>query len=161
MPLLAGRALDKPLTATLTHGVPQWYMLQKQYPGLIRCALRAAELASAGEVVLCAGSIHTPQILALSGIGPGAQLREHGIPVVADLPAVGQNMQARNPKQSPKPNLRPKTLPAPRTRRRFWRPAASAPAPSCASTASPSSRTCRPSARRCRRENLNYPQTLT
>ncbi len=58
----------------------------------------AAELAPAGEVVLCAGSIHTPQILQLSGLGPARQLQEHGIPVVADLPAVGQNMQARNPR---------------------------------------------------------------
>ncbi|CAL8465624.1 g5160 [Coccomyxa elongata] len=53
----------------------------------------SAELAPGGEVVLCAGSIHSPQILQLSGIGPQAQLREKGIPVVTDLPGVGQNMQ--------------------------------------------------------------------
>lgn len=53
----------------------------------------AAELAPGGEVVLCAGSIHSPQILQLSGIGPQSELREKGIPIVADLPGVGQNMQ--------------------------------------------------------------------
>ncbi|EIE18382.1 alcohol oxidase [Coccomyxa subellipsoidea C-169] len=53
----------------------------------------SAELAAGGEVVLCAGSIHSPQILQLSGIGPQAELRSKDIPVVADLPGVGQNMQ--------------------------------------------------------------------
>jgi choline dehydrogenase len=45
------------------------------------------------EVLLCAGSIGSPQLLQLSGIGPGALLREHGIQVCADLPGVGQNLQ--------------------------------------------------------------------
>lgn len=45
------------------------------------------------EVVLCAGSIGSPQILQLSGIGPAALLRQHGIDVVADLPGVGANLQ--------------------------------------------------------------------
>ena len=45
------------------------------------------------EVILAAGTVATPQLLMLSGIGPGARLREHGIPVAADLPGVGQNLQ--------------------------------------------------------------------
>ncbi len=45
------------------------------------------------EVVLCAGSIGSPQLLQLSGIGPVELLREHGIEVVADLPGVGANLQ--------------------------------------------------------------------
>ena len=45
------------------------------------------------EVVLCAGAIGSPQILQLSGIGPAALLRQHGIDVVADLPGVGANLQ--------------------------------------------------------------------
>ncbi len=45
------------------------------------------------EVVLCAGAIGSPQILQLSGIGPAALLRQHGIEVVADLPGVGANLQ--------------------------------------------------------------------
>ena len=45
------------------------------------------------EVVLSAGSVNTPQILQLSGIGPAALLREHGLEVVHDLPGVGDNLQ--------------------------------------------------------------------
>ena len=46
-----------------------------------------------GEVILSAGSIGSTQLLLLSGIGPAAQLREHGIDVVADRPGVGANLQ--------------------------------------------------------------------
>lgn len=45
------------------------------------------------EVVLSAGAIGSPQILMLSGIGEAAHLRDHGIAVVRDLPAVGRNLQ--------------------------------------------------------------------
>ncbi len=45
------------------------------------------------EVLLAAGSIGSPQILQLSGVGPGALLREHGIGVVRDAPGVGSNLQ--------------------------------------------------------------------
>jgi len=47
----------------------------------------------AGQVILCGGAINSPQLLQLSGIGPAALLREHGIDVVADLPGVGENLQ--------------------------------------------------------------------
>jgi len=44
-----------------------------------------------GEVVLAAGAIGSPQLLLLSGVGPGAHLKEHGIDVVLDKPGVGEN----------------------------------------------------------------------
>ena len=44
------------------------------------------------DVILAAGSLVTPQLLMLSGIGPADQLRQHGIPVTADLPGVGENL---------------------------------------------------------------------
>ncbi len=45
------------------------------------------------EVILCGGAINSPQLLLLSGIGPADQLRSLDIPVVVDLPGVGQNLQ--------------------------------------------------------------------
>lgn len=45
------------------------------------------------EALLCAGAINSPQLLLLSGIGPAAHLHDLGIPVVLDLPGVGQNLQ--------------------------------------------------------------------
>jgi choline dehydrogenase len=45
------------------------------------------------EVILSCGAIGTPQVLMLSGIGDGEYLRRFDIPVVADLPGVGQNLQ--------------------------------------------------------------------
>ena len=44
------------------------------------------------EVILCGGSINTPQLLMLSGIGPGRELQDLGIPVQRDLPGVGHNL---------------------------------------------------------------------
>ncbi|HEY8905909.1 MAG TPA: FAD-dependent oxidoreductase [Rhodoferax sp.] len=47
----------------------------------------------ANEVVLCAGAIETPRLLQLSGVGEAGHLRSFNIPVVVDLPGVGQNYQ--------------------------------------------------------------------
>ncbi|MBZ9678252.1 GMC family oxidoreductase [Mesorhizobium sp. ES1-1] len=47
----------------------------------------------ASTVILCAGTIHSPAILMRSGVGPAEQLAKLGIPLIADLPGVGQNLQ--------------------------------------------------------------------
>jgi choline dehydrogenase len=45
------------------------------------------------EVILCAGTINTARLLQLSGIGPAKYLQSVGVPVVHDLPGVGENLQ--------------------------------------------------------------------
>lgn len=50
-------------------------------------------LEAEGEVLLCAGTIQSPQLLMLSGIGDPDQLAAHGLKVEADLPEVGANLQ--------------------------------------------------------------------
>ncbi len=54
---------------------------------------REITLRAGREVILCAGTVNAPQLLMLSGIGPAAHLKAHDIPVHADLPGVGQNLQ--------------------------------------------------------------------
>ncbi|SMD00323.1 GMC family oxidoreductase [Primorskyibacter flagellatus] len=53
----------------------------------------AVSVSAAREVVLSAGAVNSPQILQLSGVGPAGLLRSHGIDVVLDAPAVGENLQ--------------------------------------------------------------------
>jgi choline dehydrogenase len=45
------------------------------------------------EVLLCTGAIQSPQLLMVSGVGPADHLAAHGIPLVIDLPGVGENLQ--------------------------------------------------------------------
>ena len=56
---------------------------------------RAGEerVAEAGEVILAGGAINSPQLLMLSGVGGGAELRRHGIEQVVEAPEVGRNLQ--------------------------------------------------------------------
>jgi choline dehydrogenase len=51
------------------------------------------EATARREVLLCGGAINSPQLLQLSGIGPGALLQSVGIPAAHDLPGVGENLQ--------------------------------------------------------------------
>ncbi len=50
-------------------------------------------LSARKEVILSAGCIGSPQLLQVSGVGPAALLSSHSIPVIADRPGVGQNLQ--------------------------------------------------------------------
>lgn len=51
------------------------------------------EISVDREIILCAGAVHTPQLLMLSGIGPADHLASHHIDVILDIPEVGQNFQ--------------------------------------------------------------------
>jgi choline dehydrogenase len=81
--------------------------------------LRDGALCSVGasrEVILCAGAIHTPRLLLLSGVGPHADMKPLGIDTIIDLPGVGRNLQdhlwirglcfeAKHPLPAPNHNL--------------------------------------------------------
>lgn len=54
---------------------------------------RKHTIAASREVILSAGSLNSPQVLMLSGIGPGEELQRHGIRQVRELPGVGLNLQ--------------------------------------------------------------------
>lgn len=53
---------------------------------------RALRLNPGGEVIVSAGAVSSPQILMLSGVGPGEELSHHGVEVVHDAPEVGANL---------------------------------------------------------------------
>lgn len=52
----------------------------------------ARDVRARRELILCCGAFNTPKLLQLSGIGPGGFLQEIGVPVVHDLPGVGENL---------------------------------------------------------------------
>ncbi|HYB09183.1 MAG TPA: choline dehydrogenase, partial [Alphaproteobacteria bacterium] len=54
---------------------------------------RTAQVRAEREVILCGGAVNSPQLLMLSGIGPAIELGRQNIPVLVDLPGVGQNLQ--------------------------------------------------------------------
>ncbi|MDQ3059050.1 MAG: GMC family oxidoreductase N-terminal domain-containing protein [Pseudomonadota bacterium] len=98
--------LGRPNFELWTHAQVSKLVIQTQPDGSQRCtgvevwtgqekvtALATRDAGAMSEVLLCAGSIGSPQILQLSGIGPGALLQQHGISVVQDLPGVGANLQ--------------------------------------------------------------------
>ena len=75
-------------------------MIESLPNGRLRCAgvevIKDGQSVTAhatGEVILSAGSIGSPQILQLSGIGPAVLLQQHGIAVQHDAPGVGANLQ--------------------------------------------------------------------
>lgn len=75
-------------------------LFDRQADGRLRCT--GAEVVTphgvetvraARELVLAAGAVGSPQVLQLSGIGPGELLQRHGVPVLHALPGVGENLQ--------------------------------------------------------------------
>jgi choline dehydrogenase-like flavoprotein len=58
----------------------------------VRVGGELRQLEATREVLLSAGALQSPQVLMLSGVGPGAQLQRHGIATVHDLPGVGEQL---------------------------------------------------------------------
>lgn len=90
---------DRPNLTVRTEAHVQKLVLDKTEQGLsatgvsVRFGRSQLETISARkEVLLAAGAIGSPQLLQLSGVGPGELLREHGVEVALDLPGVGENL---------------------------------------------------------------------
>lgn len=87
-------AMSRPNLTVLTHAMTQRVLtegkraigVEYRHDGQIKTA------NARREVILSGGSYNSPQLLMVSGIGPAEHLREMDIPVVHDLPGVGQNL---------------------------------------------------------------------
>jgi choline dehydrogenase len=79
----------------VTHALASRILLEgKRASGVAFLRNGVEEIATAkAEVILAAGSILSPKLLQLSGIGPGAVLQQHGIAVVHERAGVGRNLQ--------------------------------------------------------------------
>lgn len=84
-------ALKRP-NCTLTRGLVERVEIVEGRATGVRLA-GGKLIRARAEVILSAGPINSPKILMLSGIGPAKHLIEHGLPVLADRPGVGANLQ--------------------------------------------------------------------
>ncbi|MGI9388663.1 MAG: GMC family oxidoreductase, partial [Boseongicola sp.] len=88
-------ALNRKNLSIVTHAMVERLLFdQARISGVeLRRNGTAMRLGSRREVILCGGSIGSPQVMQLSGIGPGALLQEHGIAVRREVNSVGANLQ--------------------------------------------------------------------
>lgn len=88
-------AMKRPNLAVVTHAMAEEIVMEgKRAVGIrYRRAGQPHVARASREVILSGGPINSPQLLMLSGIGPAAELRRHGIDIVADRPGVGANLQ--------------------------------------------------------------------
>ena len=82
-------------TCTLLRGLARRVVIENGRATGVEIARggRVEVIRARREVVLAASAINSPKLLMLSGVGPAAHLREHGIEVIADRPGVGRNLQ--------------------------------------------------------------------
>lgn len=87
--------LQRPNLTVMTRVLTQRLLLDGRRAVGVQAIANGAplEIRAEREVVLCAGAFGSPQLLALSGIGPGDQLQALGIPTLHNLPGVGENLQ--------------------------------------------------------------------
>jgi len=93
-------AMRRPNFSLWTRAQVSRLLFERAPDGALRCSgaevvrdRHTVHVAARGEVILSAGSIGSPQILQLSGVGPAALLRQYGLGVLHDLPGVGANLQ--------------------------------------------------------------------
>ncbi|SLN75437.1 choline dehydrogenase [Oceanibacterium hippocampi] len=88
-------ALDRPNLSLKMHALTTRILLEgRRAIGVeYRLGDRVVRAGARREVILSASSFNSPKLLMLSGIGPAAHLKEHGIAVAHDLPGVGGNLQ--------------------------------------------------------------------
>lgn len=90
----ASAGLDNLKVFTLTMAKSIVFDAKKKATGVkIESLLLPYTLKATKEVIVSAGAFQSPQLLMVSGVGPSNQLQKFKIPVVAELPGVGQNMQ--------------------------------------------------------------------
>lgn len=86
---------DRPNLVVRTHAAVDRVLFEGTRAVAVECTVggRRAVFGARGEVLLAAGSVMSPKILELSGVGDGSRLQRLGIPVVHHSPAVGENMR--------------------------------------------------------------------
>jgi choline dehydrogenase len=85
-------ALDRPNLTLITGAQVQSVVFDDRRAIGVQLRDRRLDVVPGGEVILSGGAINSPQLLMLSGIGPGANLQAMGIPVLQDAPEVGANL---------------------------------------------------------------------
>jgi choline dehydrogenase len=88
-------AMRRPNLKVLTHALATRIVFDgRRAAGLIYRHGGATHRVNIGrELIVSGGPINSPQLLKLSGVGPASELRALGIPVIHDLPGVGENLQ--------------------------------------------------------------------
>lgn len=88
-------AMSRPNLTVLTHAQSNGLILQDRRVTGVRFSHLGtpSQVTATTEVILSAGAIGTPHLMQLSGLGPAALLREHGIEVHHDIPELGENLQ--------------------------------------------------------------------
>ncbi|WP_300348590.1 GMC family oxidoreductase N-terminal domain-containing protein, partial [uncultured Alcanivorax sp.] len=87
--------LQRPNLTVLTHALTEKVLFEGRKAVGVQVKVKGQRqtLQARCEVILSAGAFGSPQLLMLSGVGPAAHLRQHGIDVIHDLPGVGENLQ--------------------------------------------------------------------
>jgi choline dehydrogenase len=105
-------ALKQHKNLKLVHGLARRVIMEgRRAVGLeYQVGGRVQTIRATREVIIAASTINSPKLLMLSGIGDGAELQRHGIPVVADRPGVGGNLQDHLEVYFQMESLKPVTL---------------------------------------------------